>query len=264
MTVRRASELKCSILKVNIFLSRNFRGKDGVGGNRRNQGTKKEAHIATMSTRTIFSVNRARETLVRLLFPSSTSSNRNTRYSYAALRDAYLIKVHELHPDKIRHEQVGAAARSENGFDTRKERNNVSSSKFIELKNAWDEYDKIIKLNKLHSNSNLSTDKSTTQSENEASFTLFGVGCSFADSPSERNYRNEIMEQACRGWFSSGSLAVENKERTNVLKGTIAKSSSTRESGKEIVNDDLFVEERGLKCPQRKSLVQNLDKFNRR
>ena len=35
---------------------------------------------------------------------------------------------------------------------------------------------------------------------------MFGVGCSFADSAQERDYRNEIMDQACRGWFSSGAL----------------------------------------------------------
>jgi len=36
---------------------------------------------------------------------------------------------------------------------------------------------------------------------------MFGVGCSFDDSPTERDLRNDIMDQACRGWFSSGSIA---------------------------------------------------------
>ena len=35
---------------------------------------------------------------------------------------------------------------------------------------------------------------------------MFGVGCSFDDSPEERDLRNDIMDQACRGWFSSGAI----------------------------------------------------------
>jgi len=47
---------------------------------------------------------------------------------------------------------------------------------------------------------------------------VFGVGCSFADTPEERIRRNEIMDQACRGWFTDGYLQEpivmeQNEER---------------------------------------------------
>jgi hypothetical protein len=36
---------------------------------------------------------------------------------------------------------------------------------------------------------------------------MFGVGCSFSDNETERALREEITNQACRGWFSAGQLA---------------------------------------------------------
>ena len=44
-------------------------------------------------------------------------------------------------------------------------------------------------------------------------FTMFGVGCSFSDSPTEQMHRTEIMDQASRGWFSSGQLSENNINR---------------------------------------------------
>jgi hypothetical protein len=213
-----------------------------------------------MSTRTAISAKRARETLVRLLFHGDT-----TRYSYAALKQAYLTRAHSLHPDKNRHVRGGAAC-----GDGAIHRSESRNKEFIELKNAWEEYDKIMKLNKL---SKLTSDAITADTlEEEASFTLFGVGCSFADSPSEREHRNEIMEQACRGWFSSGDLATGMLE-SNASDSTLLNdvnlrldSSRKREVEIRIVEDDLFIHqtEREVHKSNKTSLIQDLDRWRKR
>merc|ERR1719491_309440 len=80
------------------------------------------------------------------------------------------------------------------------ERRCMENQPFVELVNAWEAYEKIAKPIRKNKNAE------------EANFTMFGVGCSFADSPSERDYRTKIMDQACRGWFSSGSLPLSNNK----------------------------------------------------
>lgn len=182
-------------------------------------------------------------------------------------------KVHKLHPDKNRHEHGGADTSSVNQRDA----SSNNARKFIELKHAWEEYDKIMKLNRLSNISAHDNKADSNNDEDEASFTLFGVGCSFADSPSEREYRNEIMEQACRGWFSSGELAtgmLESKA-TDATGLCIEAEGSAREASIEIIGDELFIgnfEEKeeahycksNNKSGSRKSLVQDLDRFKRR
>jgi hypothetical protein len=135
---------------------------------------------------------RAKQELVRLLFSTGkpklkTSSLMDiSKYSYRDLRSAYLEKLHELHPDK-------AADAT------------VAKGLFVELQTAWLAYEQISK----------SFRQSSSESSGaEADFTMFGVGCSFSDNEQEKTLRLEIMDQACRGWFSSGYIgetaAVKN------------------------------------------------------
>jgi hypothetical protein len=68
----------------------------------------------------------------------------------------------------------------------------------------------------------------------EANFTMFGVGCSFSDSPEERALRSEITDKACRGWFSSGEIAHTSSDTTAATQG-IAETTVS------LVDDDLFM-----------------------
>jgi hypothetical protein len=80
---------------------------------------------------------------------------------------------------------------------------------FVELKEAWQRYEELAKRM-----------RRVEKGDNEASsFTMFGVGCSFSDNDEERAQREEIMDQACRGWFSSGALGnaddeIDQEEKT--------------------------------------------------
>ena len=47
----------------------------------------------------------------------------------------------------------------------------------------------------------------TSNNFEEGNFTMFGVGCSFSDNDQEKDLRNEITDQACRGWFSAGAIS---------------------------------------------------------
>ena len=220
-----------------------------------------------MSTRAGISATRARETLMRLLFTDCSAIN--GRLSHAALKEAYLDRVHKLHPDKNRH-------RHENNASTEFVTSSAGNGrKFIELKNAWEDYDKIVKLNKLTNQSSEIGDGKTFE---EASFTLFGVGCSFADSDSERDYRNEIMEQACRGWFSRGSLAtgmLDGRRKTSMITdigstddwdGSVDSDDVTAgtEMERNAADDDSYIKDEVAKSAGRKSLVQDFEKLRKR
>ena len=183
---------------------------------------------------------RARENLVKILFGTSTSipvdvsmtgdidrhrhknrrrqrndtSTNSTgtnvkRHTYSQLRSAYLDKVHSMHPDKLQHNQ--------------KQNKEDVHIQFIELKNAWEEYHASVRIVQRKSNDksiqSLDNDDDDDYWEEEGDdFTLFGVGCSFADSQAERDLRNDIMNQASRGWFSSGSISVANRDRDDDTK----------------------------------------------
>jgi DnaJ-class molecular chaperone len=109
-------------------------------------------------------------------------------YSYTQLKTAYLEAVHKLHPDKNNH--------------VHSHEKESAKSRFVELKEAWQRYEDIAK-----------TMRRVEKGDNEASsFTMFGVGCSFSDTDEERAKREEIMNQACRGWFSSGALGNGEEE----------------------------------------------------
>jgi hypothetical protein len=151
-----------------------------------------------MSTRVITggSSHRAKQQVVKLLFGAKYSGQGSNAhrmldhsiYSYTALKTAYLEEVHKLHPDKNNH--------------THNHKKESAKRKFVELKEAWQRYDEFAK-----------TMRRVEKGDNEASsFTMFGVGCSFCDNDEERAQREAIMDQACRGWFSSGALGNGDDE----------------------------------------------------
>jgi len=160
---------------------------------------------------------------------------------------------------------------------------------FIDLKNAWEEYHASVRIVQRRSDNDVASNSSSNNKqyseddfcEEEDNFTMFGVGCSFADSPEERDVRNEIMEQACRGWFSSGSLSCAERERkeegivdhgdtssSSVLQGTTADAKSVLQPPMKLSDDDMFVcddDQSGKEdCSKRKYLVQNVDRFRRK
>jgi hypothetical protein len=252
-----------------------------------------------MSTRVTSAIGsrRARENLVRLLFrsndrpaaaaavasdPVDRRRQQQQRHSYARLRAAYIERVHEMHPDKM-----AADDRLDGGGrESREERN----SKFVELKNAWEEYHASVRVvRELVGLGGIDDDGENDIREYEggANFTMFGVGCSFADSPEERDRRNEITEQACRGWFPSGSIpprdAVEGGDSRDDG-GLLDASTSATTSGDEyhpirdpfvrprvdLIDENMFVgdestnEDDSLTKRTSSSLVQNADKFRRK
>ena len=79
----------------------------------------------------------------------------------------------KIHPDKNKSKELKS--------------HHIEDSKrsFNELQEAWDNYENLAKMMR----------KATNGDEADANFTLFGVGCSFSDSPAERALRDEIMEQ---------------------------------------------------------------------
>lgn len=186
-----------------------------------------------MSTRAAAasSSRRAKKELVRLLFgptyagkgPDAHRKLDSASYSYSDLRKAYLERIHSIHPDKFAH------------HGTKKESDALEQnikgdlhSRFVALQDAWDCYEKVAKM------INVAKD-----GKQEANFTMFGVGCSFSDSPEERALRSEITDQACRGWFSSGEIAHSSADTTAAAK-VHAKGVIT-ETTVSLVDDDLFM-----------------------
>lgn len=133
-----------------------------------------------------------KQQLVRLLFGAEYSGKGreahrmldHSVYSYADLKTAYLERMQRLHPDKTQSTERTTMERE------------ADKRKFVELQDAWNRYENLAKMMKR-------VEKGGTT---EASFTMFGVGCSFSDNEEERAFRNEITDQACRGWFSAGLL----------------------------------------------------------
>jgi hypothetical protein len=101
-------------------------------------------------------------------------------------------------------------------------------SRFVELQDAWACYEKVAKM------MNVAKD-----GKQEANFTMFGVGCSFSDSPQERALRSEITDQACRGWFSSGEIAHTSADTTAAIKDDAKEGIA--ETTVSLVDDDLFM-----------------------
>lgn len=187
-----------------------------------------------MSTRAASAANstRAKQEIVRLLFGAKYSkrgpeAHRKLdpfQYSYKDLRTVYLERLHSIHPDKAAHKTTtppslqqddGDAAQSSSKDDLHKQ--------FVELQDAWDRYETVVRMMK----------NVTGGDKEESNFTMFGVGCSFSDSPEEQRRRAEITDQACRGWFPGGEIAeVSVSPKT----ATEASGSSTS-----LIDDDWFI-----------------------
>ena len=165
------------------------------------------------------SSRRAKQRLVQFLFgPKYSGRGREAHkkldhasYSFDELRAAFLERVHEIHPDKRRGDIT--------------ETDTSGHHEFVELQSAWAEYEKLAKMmTKVGSGSS------------DANFTLFGVGYSFSDNESERDKRSQIMDEAARGWFTSGIItetATSSSESGGSSGGPMRETS--------IVDDDLFV-----------------------
>lgn len=152
---------------------------------------------------------RAKEEIVRVLFGSKVLGGE--AHSYPKLRAAYLGRVQEIHPDKHKHNESTLSAES-------------AKQQFNELQEAWNAYEKVVK----------TLSQTSNDVKVEADFTLFGVGCSFSDSETERALRNEITDQACRGWFSSGALSAANSADS-------AGETPTLKVPVSLVDDDMFI-----------------------
>lgn len=166
---------------------------------------------------------RAKQDLVRLLFgpknagkgPAAHRRLDYAVYSYSDLKNAYLERIQVLHPDKL------------NSRDAHRSRRESMRDDFVQLKEAWNRYEEVAKMM-----------KRVDGDQADASFTMFGVGCSFSDNDAERAQRIEIMDQACRGWFSSGALGTgENEEKDS--KGMDSVDGATVS----LSDDDYFVED---------------------
>lgn len=182
------------------------------------------AAAATLSLRT-------KEALIRILFRSSNSYQQEqkttfdemlkshgngkeapTNLSYHDLKKIYLIRIHELHPDKRRgaidENIIGVDRKSVTRSSARESGISPCTKEFVELQSAWERYESIVKAMKIEDSGSGMVD--------EANFTMFGVGCSFADNDSERSFRDEIMDQASKGWIPSGTIAMSHTDgKTN-------------------------------------------------
>ena len=133
-------------------------------------------------------------------------------YSYDDLRKAYIQKVQLLHPDTAKQtvstttEQKIHDNLSTSNLQWRDVQDSIDQSKksnyhdeFIELQEAWNAYEK-----------NAKSMKKGMRDKASSNFTMFGVGCSFSDNAEEQKLRADIMDQACRGWFTSGQIGEES------------------------------------------------------
>jgi hypothetical protein len=168
---------------------------------------------------------KAKDAIVKLLFGEKyrgkgREAHRmldSTIYTYSELKRAYRERLQEIHPDKLKHSVVS-------GSDITSDEIKRIHTRFVELQIAWANYEHVAKMLERVGNAS------------EANFTMFGVGCSFSDSPEERARREEITDQACRGWFSSGALAEESTD-------TLGMGNSTSSIAQvRLVDDDMFVE----------------------
>uniref|UniRef100_A0A7S0XMH3 J domain-containing protein n=1 Tax=Skeletonema marinoi TaxID=267567 RepID=A0A7S0XMH3_9STRA len=201
-----------------------------------------------MSTRvTSAASKRAKATLIELLFPRQQAK----RYSHLQLRMAYLQKVHIMHPDKQR---LSSSTRDESAHE-----------QFVQLQNAWEAYN--ISARMFHkTNHGKSKQGENSDDDDKDDFTMFGVGCSFSDSPEERRLRDEIMEQACRGWLPSGALSHSFDATEKAKKEVKSPQQATKLS-----DDNLFIQQQTSEesigstnvqnVNAKKSLVQNVENY---
>ena len=162
-----------------------------------------------------------------------------------------------MHPDKISASHKDALSSKD------------SHMQFIELKNAWEEYHASVRMaQRRYDDSSSERNKNNSQDnewEEEENFTMFGVGCSFADSPEERDLRFEITDQACRGWFPSGTISYPESDSQKFNSNPSLKQHIIRDM--ELSDNNMFVlgEQPMTKegNSYRKHLVQNVHQFKR-
>ena len=217
---------------------------------------------------------RAKQNLVRLLFPETStktltlpmeaSTNATTAsYNYCDLRTAYLRKVQELHPDK-HYQSTIATDGGTTGIPTSTTSEAASTSScrspltlqktlFLQVQDAWKRYESFAKDSnqclsslsastgqathgKQHASSSSSSSGAAASSCGDANFTMFGVGCSFADNDQERQYRNYIMDQASRGYFTTGEISgsSDHHHLHNHIDPAPMMTMATKESGQQI------------------------------
>mmetsp|Transcript_14164 Transcript_14164/g.23681 ORF Transcript_14164/g.23681 Transcript_14164/m.23681 type:complete len:209 (-) Transcript_14164:39-665(-) len=202
-----------------------------------------------MSTRvTNAASKRAKATLIELLFPRQQAK----RYSHLQLRMAYLQKVHIMHPDKQR---LSSSTRDESAHE-----------KFVQLQNAWEAYNISARMFRQTIHGKSKQGENSDDDDNNNDFTMFGVGCSFSDSPEERRLRDEIMEQACRGWLPSGALSHSFDATEKAKKEVKSPQQATKLS-----DDNLFIQQQTSEesigstnvqnVNTKKSLVQNVENY---
>ena len=92
--------------------------------------------------------------------------------AYGELREAYLQRARELHPDR-----------------------GGEHSAFVELQSAWTTYASAV------------PERDDSDLASGDGFTHFGVGCSFSDSRDEREAREALMDAAGRGWIPRAVIA---------------------------------------------------------
>ena len=189
--------------------------------------------------------------------PTGANIDDQRRHSYSQLRAAYLEKVHAMHPDKISASHKDALSSKD------------SHMQFIELKNAWEEYHASVRMaQRRYDDSSSERNKNNSQNnewEEEENFTMFGVGCSFADSPEERDLRFEITDQACRGWFPSGTISYPESDSQKFNSNPSLKQHIIRDM--ELSDNNMFVLAEQPMTKEgnsyRKHLVQNVHQFKR-
>lgn len=144
-------------------------------------------------------------------------------YSYDDLRKAYIQKVQLLHPDTAKQTiSSDTEQKADINLNWRDVQDTIDQSKtsndhddFIELQEAWNAYEK-----------NAKSMKKGMRDKAPSNFTMFGVGCSFSDSAEEQKLRADIMDQACRGWFTSGQIGEESLDESSPTKCKEAHSFS--------------------------------------
>ena len=173
-----------------------------------------------------------------------------------------------MHPDKM------ASQTQKNVSDDYKN----AHLQFIDLKHAWEEYHASVRIIQRKKNDERTSNNMECPTDDEFwevddDFTMFGVGCSFADSEEERALRAVIMDQACQGWFSSGSLTGEKAlgydDNANTATDSKQQQKFLSQPQLKLCDDDMFVsddEQSAKEDPpkNKKCLVQNVDSFRRK
>ena len=148
-------------------------------------------------------------------------------YTYQDLKKEYLKRLHDIHPDKLNQEKKDKDGNQKKQYP----HHSVG-----ELVDAWNDYEALERTMRTSIQ-----DKDSTRSV-QHDFTLFGVGCSFADSKQEQEMRSDFMDQACQGWISNGQIP-ERLEDKNEVVGNSSSSVAAAKHDASLLQEDWFVEE---------------------